>query len=151
MAALQRLIAKFPTQINRENISGNRELFLSIREFLVREKGSCRPRSATSGLPRTTDINGWSVSCHNRKSANLTRSPSAQAEATTEIQSLGLAIFRLRTNSYLVCACIGKSAGGRHRLLRVRRRQSDSDHRPAVDRTGGVDNPPGFDFARQTE
>jgi hypothetical protein len=25
-----------PTQINRENISDNRELFLSIREFLVR-------------------------------------------------------------------------------------------------------------------
>jgi hypothetical protein len=36
MAALQRLFSKFPAQINRENISGNRELFLGIREFLVR-------------------------------------------------------------------------------------------------------------------
>jgi hypothetical protein len=35
MAALQRFFAKFPTQINRENISGNWEFLLSIREFLV--------------------------------------------------------------------------------------------------------------------
>jgi hypothetical protein len=33
---VQRLFVNFPTQINRENISGNRELILSIREFLVR-------------------------------------------------------------------------------------------------------------------
>jgi hypothetical protein len=37
-AAPQSLFAQFPTQINRENISTNREFFAGIREFRVTEK-----------------------------------------------------------------------------------------------------------------
>jgi hypothetical protein len=50
MAALQRLFVKFPMQINRENISGNREHFLGIREFLVRVTSTPAPLVATGGL-----------------------------------------------------------------------------------------------------
>jgi hypothetical protein len=50
MAALQRLFVKFPMQINRENISGNREHFLGIREFLVRVTSTPAPLVSTGGL-----------------------------------------------------------------------------------------------------
>jgi hypothetical protein len=56
MAALQRLFAKFPTQTNRENISGNRELFLSIRELLVRVTSTSAPRSPRGGQPEFSGI-----------------------------------------------------------------------------------------------
>ena len=35
-AVLQRLVAQFPTRINRENISKNREFFAGIREFWLK-------------------------------------------------------------------------------------------------------------------
>src|SRR5229473_1013394 len=38
-AVPQRLFAQFPTRINRENISKNREFFAGIREFRVTDHG----------------------------------------------------------------------------------------------------------------
>jgi hypothetical protein len=67
---LQLLFKKFPTQINRENLSGNRDLFGGIREFdlhskpprLIRISGCRRYRLIVARDAARVRLikNGWS-------------------------------------------------------------------------------------------